>query len=263
MLKKIFIASVILIVIVAISNYFNNQVFTNPTGAPAGKTGSPGDGSNCTSCHGGTASTVTGWITSNIPAEGYTPGQTYTITATPVGAGTKGFEISPQNSSGNLLGTLIAGPNTQLVGSGKYITHTNKTQSSWTFSWIAPLAGTGSVTFYGAFAIAYSNIRLCQLVVNENNTGVLNTNKDLGLIISPNPAKEKVQIVVDTKNKGTLLVELYDIKGEKITSILNSEINNSKEIFYIDKTALNLKSQVYILKFSFNNQTISKQIIFE
>lgn len=151
-----------------------------PTGAPPAKTGSPGDGSNCTECHGGTATSVTGWITSNIPAGGYTPGQTYQITATNqlTGTGKFGFEVSPQNAAGTLLGTLVAGTNSQLVGSNKYVTHTNAntTVSAWTFNWTAPAAGTGTVTFYGAFAKGKPGpVRLSTLVVNE-------------LTVSPPPA---------------------------------------------------------------------------
>jgi hypothetical protein len=128
----------------------------SPNGAPPAKTGSPGDGSNCTECHGGTATTTAGLITSNIPSGGYVPGTTYQITATNTltGAGKYGFEVSPQNTAGTLLGTLIAGSGSQLVGSNKYVTHlsASTTTSAWTFGWVAPASGTGAVTFYGAFA---------------------------------------------------------------------------------------------------------------
>ena len=76
-----------------------------PGAAPAGYTGSPSDGHNCTSCHGGTATTATGILSSNIPMAGYTPGASYTITVTLTGPGAKGFEVSPQNASGTLLGS--------------------------------------------------------------------------------------------------------------------------------------------------------------
>lgn len=135
---------------------FSGYTIMYPTGAPAAKTGSPGDGANCTECHGGTATTTAGQITSNIPASGYVPGTTYQITATNplTNAGKMGFEVSPQNVAGNLLGTLVAGTGSQLVGSNKYVTHlqANTTTNTWTFGWIAPAAGTGTVTFYGAFA---------------------------------------------------------------------------------------------------------------
>lgn len=144
----------------------------NPNGAPAGMTGSPGDGDNCTSCHGGTATTTASLITSNIPASGYIPGTTYTITATNslTGSGKMGFEVSPQNAAGDLLGTLTAGPGSKLVGGGKYVTHSNanSTTNSWTFSWTAPVAGTGTVTFYGAFARNKPGpVTLSTLVVQE------------------------------------------------------------------------------------------------
>jgi hypothetical protein len=136
--------------------FASGYTLMTPTGAPAAKTGSPGDGSNCTECHGGTATTTAGQITSNIPASGYVPGTTYQITATNplTGSGKMGFEVSPQNVAGTQLGTLVAGSGSKLVGGTKYVTHSNAntTTNTWTFSWIAPVAGTGQVTFYGAFA---------------------------------------------------------------------------------------------------------------
>ena len=96
-----------------------------PGGAPAGYTGSPFDGKNCTTCHGGNASNVTGWITSDVPASGYVPGNNYSITVTVTGNGKKGFEVSPQDAAGNLVGTLIAGTGSELTGSGKYITQSS------------------------------------------------------------------------------------------------------------------------------------------
>jgi hypothetical protein len=148
----------------------------NPGGAPSPYyyTGSPGDGHNCSQCHGSAATTATGWITSTIPSGGYIAGQTYQVTATNniSGSGKYGFEVSPQNVSGTLLGTLAAGSGNKLVGSGKYVTHSSSSSSTktWTFSWTAPAAGTGNVTFYGAFARNYSGpTTLSTLVVSEQS----------------------------------------------------------------------------------------------
>src|SRR6188768_4571470 len=62
----------------------HNGADSHTSGAPASRTGSPGDGGNtCRNCHSGPNPTTTpGLITSNIPIAGYSPGQTYTITAT-------------------------------------------------------------------------------------------------------------------------------------------------------------------------------------
>jgi hypothetical protein len=147
-----------------------------PSGAPAGNTGSPGDGQNCTFCHNGSASTQAGIITSDIPAQGYTPGSSYTITVTLSGSGQKGFEVSPQNASGTLLGTLTAGSGNKLVGAGKYCTHSSAvggSSATWNFTWTAPAAGTGQVTFYGAFCISKPVTKLSTLVVDENTAAPL------------------------------------------------------------------------------------------
>ncbi|MCX6266585.1 MAG: T9SS type A sorting domain-containing protein, partial [Bacteroidetes bacterium] len=158
-------------------------------GAPSGNTGSPGDGQDCTSCHSGSATTATGWITSNIPALGYTAGTTYNITVSVPGSGSKGFQVSPQNAAGTLLGTLIAGTGTKTTGTGKYMTHTGSSSSdpaTWTFQWTAPASGTGNVTFYGAFCVSYSNTKLSTLVVGESAVPTPtvfydNFNRDLGI----------------------------------------------------------------------------------
>jgi hypothetical protein len=145
-----------------------NIAMGDSNGAPAGRTGSPGDGNTtcANSCHTGSAVTpVAGWITSNIPGTGYVPGTTYSITATATYTGRVkfGFEVSPQDPAGNKIGTLaITSAQTQLVASGKYITHTSSGTSgtnskSWTFNWTAPPSGTGAFTFYGAFNCTNNN----------------------------------------------------------------------------------------------------------
>ena len=151
---------------------FSFKAMAYPSGAPAGYTGSPGDGQNCKNCHGGSYATVTGWITSNIPSAGYTPGTSYTMTVTVSGSGKKGFEVSPQDLSGLQLGTLAAGTGNHLVSGTKYVTQNSSGSSSstvsWNFTWTAPAAGTGAVTFYGAFTVGKTNTKLSTLVVSEN-----------------------------------------------------------------------------------------------
>ncbi len=155
-----------------------NNSFAYPNGSPAGYTGSPGDNNQkCASCHGGSTTTVAGWITSNIPSEGYTAGTSYTITATVSGSGKKGFEVSPQNITGTQLGVLAAGSGSKLVGGTKYVTQSSAGSSSgtkvWNFTWTAPAAGTGPVTLYGAFILGYSSTKLSTLVINEANANAL------------------------------------------------------------------------------------------
>ena len=100
-------------------------------------------------------------ITSNIPVTGYIPGNTYIITASVAAQGYLrfGFEISPQDASGNLIGSMNdLGSETIIQAGGVYITHSSNqilTPDSkyWQFEWTAPMAGSGIATFYGAFNI--------------------------------------------------------------------------------------------------------------
>jgi hypothetical protein len=171
---------IILTATVVLTAWFSLTLIAYPSGSPAGYTGSPGDGQHCVSCHGGSAATVSGWIISNIPAQGYTPGSVYDITVTATGTGKKGFELSPQNILGTQLGVLAAGTGSHLVGGTKYVTQNSSgstsTPVSWTFTWTAPVAGTGNVTFYGAFTVGKTVTKLSTLEVTENAAAPLSAN---------------------------------------------------------------------------------------
>jgi hypothetical protein len=132
----------------------------------SGLSGSPSDGGNCTSCHGShVQNTPTPWITSNVPVTGYVPGTTYTITAKAASTASGhnsnfGFEVSPQNSSGAVVGTLAnittSGAGSTQITSGEWVTHTSSSytgtdSNKWSFKWTAPNPGVGAVNFYGSF----------------------------------------------------------------------------------------------------------------
>jgi hypothetical protein len=197
-----------------------------PSGAPAGYTGSPGDGQNCSDCHGGSVATVQNWITSDVPQDGYIPGQTYTITATSTGSGKKGFEVSPQNQAGDQLGTLTAGSGEKLVGSGKYVTHTSSSNSNpkvWTFQWTAPVAGTGDVTMYGAFALNTSSTKLSTLVIAENiGTGIPEASALQLVRVFPNPSSKDLNVSFKANAASNVTVSLVNA-GTGAKTVLSSE----------------------------------------
>lgn len=143
-------------------------LFANTSGSPGGRTGSPGDGNQtCTSCHSGSAINQSGWINSNIPSAGYTPGQTYQIslTATHSGAALFGFELTSENSNGQKTGTfLITEPDrTKLVNQNRSVTHTSGgttvsgSTTTWTVNWTAPPTDIGQVRFFAAVNAANGN----------------------------------------------------------------------------------------------------------
>lgn len=179
--------------------------FLRKEGAAPGHTGSPGDSlKDCTVCHGGDAIFKEGWVVSTIPASGYVPGERYRLTATntELSATRFGFQVSPQDEKGNLLGTLIATDTieTQLVGNDKYITYkeggiAGVDSRSWTFDWIAPSKGTGEVVFYAAFNSNADNHKendktfLSKLVVGESGVTGVEENTTGSIVLYPNPAQ--------------------------------------------------------------------------
>jgi len=236
---------------------FSSFAFLYPGGAPAGYTGSPGDGADCSGCHGGTATTTAGLITSNIPASGYVAGHTYQITATNniAGSGKYGFEVSPQNAAGTQLGTLVAGTGSQLLSGSKYVTHTNasSTVNSWTFSWIAPSVGTGPVTFYGAMARNYKGITtLSTLVVQEASTTGITENQASVDVLSVG-ANGLITVVLNT-NVNKAKISVFDLTGKQILSTSVSGAGSYK----LDQT---FKTGIYIVMVQADNSVYKKKIV--
>src|SRR6185295_20076410 len=111
-MKKYLLLLVFVMICSFIFEQATQNVYGNQNGALPGYTGSPFDTKTCSNgptCHGGAPTPLTGLITSNIPVSGYLADSTYTVTATVSSANVVrfGFEISPQDPAGNLLGTII------------------------------------------------------------------------------------------------------------------------------------------------------------
>jgi len=192
--------------------YYSTQA--NTSGSPGAKTNSPADGSTCNTCHTGAINTGSGMpsITAPSLSNGYVPGQTYTITATITNASINkfGFEVTVERDADNSkIGTLIVtdGVRTKFVNGGNAITHKiggtgGSGSNSWSFDWSAPSAGTGDVTFYGAFNASNGNnstsgdiIYTTSFQVNENISASLNENNfDSNFSTYPNPTKGKLFI---------------------------------------------------------------------
>jgi len=257
----LFVFPVIVMALLLMAYSGNNSRY--PNGSPAGYTGSPGDGANCTECHGGSASTVDGWITSDIPPQGYFPGYTYLITVTVSGNGDKGFLVSPQDISGSQLGSMASGSGNKLVGSGKYVTQTSSTSQNpkvWTFSWTAPEAGTGDVTFYGAFTVNKPVTKLSTLTVGEDMTTSINDPANSQFRIYPNPAIDFVNISFDQIGELPYEINLYAIDGRKIASLNENQVLSDNRNIRMELSN-QLMGGLYISEMVFRNEKVTRKII--
>ncbi len=232
-------------------------------GSPGGYTGSPGDGKDCTNCHGGTATQVLGWISSDIPASGYDPGETYTINISVSGNGDKGFEVSPQTPEGDLLGTLIDGAGVHLVSGNKAVTHddnSNANPAVWQFDWIAPASGTGEVTFYGAFTVNKPVTKLCSYVVQENTGVSIAENTSFDIQVYPNPVSDELNLTIDSNTGGSLTIKLISISGtvhELYHTVFLS--SDSEELHFPVKEYVD--PGIYILRVDMDEKSSNTRIV--
>lgn len=250
MKKLLFVSSIFAIFI-----FTQSMMIMKKDGAAPGYTGSPGDSfKNCTACHGGFAVEVEDWISSDIPAEGYVPGMTYTITATnkESGATRFGFEISPQDTLGNLMGSMIItdAVRTKFVGGTKYITYTENgvegvNSLSWSFQWVAPKSEE-DVTFYGGFNSNFDGHKggdqtfLSKLTVKRNKALSLNINKTLDKVkIYPNPTFDYVIVNFDVETAGNVNVDVVDVSGKVVLKLMEGAagIGNFNKQFDISNLA--------------------------
>jgi hypothetical protein len=234
-----------------------------PDGAPGGYTGSPNDGQTCgvSGCHGVTPTEVTGYISSNVPLSGFVPGQLYEITVTVPGTGAKGFEVSPQNTSGKLMGVLTAGTGNKLVNANKSVTHSiavGINPAVWKFSWTAPVKGTGAVTFYGAFVSTFTNVFKSTLVINENPTAGIHSAIPDNFTFSPNPVSDRVKLDFFLAQKSSVNISVFSIDGRIIKTLYNSSMNQGRQILDFNIKE-NFKAGIYLIKLSVNGSSIVKK----
>lgn len=159
--KSIVIAAVALIII-----GINIQVATSKSnGSPLANTGSPGDGPSNTcakgGCHVSVVNSFPGNVSidvSDIPAQGYTPGETYTIgvQVTESGRFTFGFQLTAEDINKNKMGSYTPGTGVRKEFTN-WVTHSTESASgSWTFDWTAP-SGAEDITFYASGNAANGN----------------------------------------------------------------------------------------------------------
>lgn len=245
------------------------------SGSPGAKTGSPADGATCTQCHAGTANPVEGWITSDIPATGYMPGETYTITATGSHEAVVkfGFEVTAEDNNDAKTGTFIVTNAAEniLTNNDAAITHqsdgTNPTGDMriWTFDWTAPTESTGDITFYGAFnatngdggtsgdVVYTSNYTVMEHQVGINEFG----NEEIAVSIFPNPFTDYIRVSLKDAKKQVSGIQLFNQAGSLVKQA--SVSSNSNE-WQLDVNDLNTGLYFVVLETA-DNEKVSKSII--
>lgn len=241
-------------------------IFLAFTGGPQeGYTGSPLDGNDCTSCHTpGPATIVEDWISTSIPAQGYSPGETYTITLTAFDQSSEkmGFQITAETETAK-TGTWVItdATRTKLVGSSA--THTSAgtapigSPNTWTIDWTAPASGTGTVTFYATVNNTNNNgsnqgdeIFRTWRSEPESNIGIAEAETGTMWKIYPNPTQDF--IIIEPPFDANVFV--YDNIGRVVSSFLISEDSYKLDVSDFDKG-------VYFIHLQMERKTTTKSFI--
>jgi len=236
------------------------------TGSPGGKTGSPIDNANCTQCHSGVTNPIDNWISSDIPEQGFLPGETYTITlnAMDQNALRFGFELTAEDSESK-IGTfaLLDEIRTQLRATNNSVTHTDEGidpighEITWEFEWTAPDQSPTQVTFYAAVNAANGNgqntgdkIYLTSKSYTQFFVGIADNFLKEQVNVYPNPATSYVNVSMPANSE----LRVINLTGQVISYVQNT--SNTERI-----DLSNLSNGVYFIQVSNNSDMATLKLL--
>lgn len=262
-LKRVFIAPVVLLLFCIITGFSIACYFL---GIP-GYSGSPGDGGKtCATCHGGPVASDTGRIFTNIPDNGFVPGDTYSVTIMLDDTLHTYFEMTSEINSVK-KGTFIAGTNTYTSNNNQCILTNNWLNSpSCTFDWIAPTDNyIDSMTFYSAITFEENfETKTCQHSVLSLFNGIAsNVIPDSKIFLLPGTRTIFVEYFL--QDKTTTDISLYTISGIKTNTLFTGNENSGLQQKYL-KVPSYLNNGIYILLINIQttkgeNKEIVKKIV--
>ncbi len=247
------------------------------TGAP-GSTGTMGTCANA-GCH--TAGAFDPSLTIELldgadPVSEYMPGKTYTlrITNTP-GTGTPskyGFQAVALNSSDNQAGDwgdIGSGRHISTMSGRKYVEHSAPSPANtFEMEWIAPGAGSGTVTFYSASVAANGNgsnsgdgVANNSLSVAESNVSATNdkTKPLAGMRLLHNPIiNNQIRLEIESFQSAVLQLRLMDLSGNVLQ---NESLNLSAGVQVHVIPVAQLSSGVYIAQLSGQGNLIAVRVV--
>lgn len=261
--------------------FAHNQLYAS--GAPAGRTGAPGE-ANCTSCHFGT---VQSGATENIvvisqngnPVTGYTVGETYDVSiSTASMVAKRGFQMTVLNGSNQMAGsftTINSGVSVITGAAGKkYVNQTGAGTNTanfpaWTFQWTAPASDVGPVTFYLATNKTNSN-------GNDSGDQIFTSQHPLGSTASVGELEKTVKEFKAGFSAGnrTLYLQyasaivgessanIVDMTGKSIltTQLLATQIGLNKQSIRIPDY---VRPGMYVVHFFVDNKAMSQSFLVE
>lgn len=197
-------------------------------GVGGARSSSPGDGgTTCTICHApGANFSATAMITTNIPNTGYAVDTDYTITLTATStAPGHGFLLTAERLSDNAkIGNFVddGGVTTSAQDGGTRISHSNRNNSSWSFTWRSPSTLQGQVRFYASVNAVNNNgsnggDQVITVTSEPQNALSISEERLLAFKMFPNPSTDVVNIQLPS-GTSQAQVGIFDYTGKLLTS---------------------------------------------
>ncbi len=205
------------------------------TGAPAGRSGAPGE-LNCTACHSG--SVLDGSLQNSLAVtlngdtvSAYEPSTTYTIRVSiATNPPKKGFQATVLDGNNQFAGTFTALTSTAISSGSsgrKYANHklasTSPGTSVWEWEWTSPDVDKGPLKFYLATNEANGNGQNTgdKIYLSQHNLGSVLSVKEVAALnelqvyVTPDGA---IGYRFDSREAGRLSVYVYDFTGRLVAS---------------------------------------------
>ena len=202
------------------------------------RTGSPVSNGTCSACHSGgnfsAASVATITNSAGTAVTSYIPGNTYTVTYTVTGTGASGYAMQAAILDANNanVGDFLAATssNTQLSNANgiEYLEHQGaQTTGVFTATWQAPVAGSGTVTLYGAGLAVNRNggtsgdqvTPAIQVTLTEdNNTSVTTIEEGMALFaVYPMPNAGNFTLKNNSQETASMM-QLVNMAGQVVAT---------------------------------------------
>lgn len=292
MTQKIICLTFLSLIIIAIQAYAPKSSGSHPS-----STGAPGEETCAKSgCHSATTDSGDGInfdtfrdaLGSNVTE--YIPGETYSLSVKIIKSGiTKyGFQIvgidAGMNNAGfwsitDAVRTWHQTSSDPFSLQRKYVTHTTNGnvptatgEADWTFDWIAPAVGTGTVNFYYCVNATNNNgdnsgdaLFLSSYSITEGvgtGTGIFNYYEEKQPEVSVHYSEMQRQLVVDYKlqKAADIMARVTDITGKHVESTTSRKVGSGSQSDILQLES-GVTSGIYIVSIFVNNQIFNEKVL--
>jgi hypothetical protein len=239
-------------------------LLSNSSGVGGARTSSPGDGgTTCTICHApGANFGASAVITTNIPTNGYDVDTDYTVTVTATSSAPgHGFLLTAERLSDNgKIGEFLTGGSTDVLvqDGGTRISHANRNNDTWSFTWRSPSTLQGQVRFYASVNAVNNNgsnggDQVVTAVSDISNSLSTSEATLLEFDMFPNPATNFLYIQLPT-GTSEAQVGVFDYTGRQVNSSKVTLTNNQLDVS-------GLAAGMYIIRISADGKIGAQRFI--